>query len=196
MCPVQTAIPSPLQIDILVHRREQHRPSSTGHLIARCIPNARQHAWQRGLAVDTVKAPDRELWVLHPHGAPPPPDRAASDVQVVLLDGAWKEASAMAQEVSHWGRLVSLPMRGESRYWLRSQADGARFSTVEALLFVLRHFGLSDAADALQLQFELHVYANLRARGSKEKALEFLATSPIATAFADFIAQLDIRRPR
>ena len=102
----------------------------------------------------------------------------------------------MAQEVGGWGRLVNLPMTGESRYWLRAQADAARFSTVEALLFLLQRFGLDKTHEVLRLQFELHVYANLRARGYKADALAFLATSPIAAAFPDLIAQLAIRRPR
>lgn len=143
-----------------------------------------------------IRVPGRDLWILHPHGEPVPSDYAAGGVQLLLLDGSWREASAIAQEVSDWGRRVSLPMAGESRYWLRTQADEARFSTVEALLFLFRHFGLDAEHDKLRLQFELHVYANLRARGHKEDALEFLRTSPIATAFAELIAQLDVPRPR
>jgi DTW domain-containing protein len=181
-----------------MHHREQFRPSSTGHLIHRVIPASRHHLWrrERGLNPAEFHVPGRELWIMHPQGEPMPTDRHASEVQIVLLDGSWRETSAMAQEIGHWGRLVSLPMDATSRYWLRTQADAARSSTAEALLFLLRHFGLEREREALRLQFELHVYANLRARGHKEDATEFLRTSPIATAFADFIARLDIRRPR
>jgi hypothetical protein len=48
----------------------------------------------------------------------------------------------------------------------------------------------------LRLQFELHVYANLRARGRKEAAAKFLAGSPVAAALPDLIEQLNVRRPR
>lgn len=140
--------------------------------------------------------PGRELWILHPHGEPAPIGAKPENVQVVLLDGSWSEASAMAQEVNSWGRLVSLPMNGESRFWLRAQADESRFSTMETLLYLLRLFDLEREHEALRLQFELHVYAHLRARGYKDLALEFLKTSPITTAFNDVIAQLDVRRPR
>ena len=102
----------------------------------------------------------------------------------------------MAQEVRGWGRLVSLPMRGESRYWLRAQSEAGRFSTVEALLFLLRAFGLTAVHEALQAQFELHVYAHLRARGHKAESDQFLADSEIRTAFAPLIAQLNLRRSR
>jgi DTW domain-containing protein YfiP len=198
ICAAHRAITCPLEIDVLMHHREQFRPSSTGNLIRRLIPASRHHLWrrERRMTRHDVAVPGRELWILHPHGEPPPGELRADEVQVVLLDGSWREASAMAQEVSEWGRLIGLPMQGASRYWLRAQADRERFSTVEALQFLLNHFGLTEVAEEVRRQFELHVYANLRARGHKEQALRFLADSPAATAFANLIAQLDVRRPR
>lgn len=117
-------------------------------------------------------------------------------VQVLLIDGSWRESSAIAQEIGSWGRLVNLTMSGDSRYWLRSQADERRFSTAEALLFLLDAFQLSVAHAHLSLQFDLHVYANLRARGSKAAALDFLERSSLRQAFPELLAQLDVRRPR
>lgn len=183
---------------MLIHHREQFRPSSTGNLIERVIPGSRQHMWrrERRLGPAEVLKSGREMWILHPHGDAMPEGARAEQVQVVLLDGSWREASAMAQEVKGWGRQVSLPMSGESRYWLRKQADSGRFSTVEALICLMGAFGLADAQRELRLQFELHVYASLRARGHKEDALQFLSTSPIREAFPALIAQLDVRRPR
>ena len=120
---------------------------------------------------------------------------APESVQVVLVDGVWSEAAVIAREALGWGRVVSLPMTGESRYWLRAQQEGGRFSTAEALIHLLRFFGLHAAADTLRRQFELHVYANLRARGLKERAEEFLRGSPAAEAFPDLLARLHERRP-
>lgn len=150
---------------------------------------------ERRVTAEQIRQPDREVWLLHPHGEPAP-DRAPEAVQVILLDGSWSESSGMVQEVGRWGRLVSLPMQGESRYWLRAQQDQGRFSTVEALLFVLRQLGLNDAHAALELQFELQVYASLRARGKKQLAEAFLSTSLIAAAIPEFLARLHEPRPR
>ncbi|MEY2881485.1 MAG: hypothetical protein RLZZ15_3865 [Verrucomicrobiota bacterium] len=199
VCAAHRDFACPLALDVLTHHREAFRPSSTGQLVHRLLPAARAHLWrrERGLSAADVRLPDRELWILHPHGAPPPePLPPPERVQLLLLDGSWRETAAMAQETRHWGRLVSLPMAGESRYWLRAQADAARFSTVEALLFVLARFDLAATHAALRAQFELHVYASLRARGHKADALAYLATSPIAHEFPELIAQLDVRRPR
>ena len=187
----------PLAVDVVIHHRERFRPTSTGNLIQRILSESRLHVWRRDvpLPVESVRRAEREIWVLHPHGHPAPAGVAPERVQVVLLDGVWSETAVMAHDVAKWGRLVSLPMTGESRYWLRAQQDGGRFSTVEALLFLLQSFGLVAAHTELRRQFELHVYACLRARGLKELAEEFLRESPVPAAFPDLLAQLHLRRP-
>ncbi|HYP16513.1 MAG TPA: DTW domain-containing protein, partial [Opitutus sp.] len=131
MCAGLREIVTPLQVEVLKHHREQWRPSSTGHLVQRTVAGARQHVWrrERRMQASEVRVPGRELWVLHPKGEPLPRGARAEDVQVLLIDGAWKEATMMAREITSWGRPVSLPMSGESRYWLRTQQDGGRFST-------------------------------------------------------------------
>lgn len=180
-----------------MHVMESYRPSSTGHLIKRVMPSAGQHLIGRELRPtrEQVVQPGRELWILHPQGEPLPVAPRAEELQVLLLDGTWVQSSDMARHVASWGRRVCLPMRGESRYWLRAQADAARFSTIEALLFLMEALGLAGAHAALRAQFELHVYATLRARGFKEKAAAYLATSPIRDVLPEVIARLDERRP-
>ncbi len=188
----------PLAVDILMHAEEAHRPSSTGHLIDRVVPQTRVHRIGRAGLPDrsAVVRPGRELWVLHPLGDPPPADADPARVQVLLLDGSWKQALEMLRVTGQWGRRVALPMTGQSRYWLRVQQGERQFSTVESLIFLLRAIGLAAEAAALDHQFELHVYASLCARGKKAAALEFLQASPIRAAFPDLLAQLAEKRPR
>ena len=102
----------------------------------------------------------------------------------------------MLQEVEGWGQRISLPMTGTSRYWLRNQQGEGMYSTIEALLFLFAALGLSQAETHLRLQFELHVYAGLRARGAKAAAADYLASSPLRAAFPELLLQLDVRRPR
>lgn len=188
---------TPLQIDVLMHVMESYRPSSTGHLIQRVIPASGRHLIGRNVEPvrEQVLRAGRELWILHPQGEPLPATPDAAQLQVLLIDGSWVQSSAMAQHVATWGRRVCLPMQGESRYWLRTQAGEGRFSTVEALLFLLAALGQNEAHRVLRAQFELHVYASLRARGAKERAAEYLATSPIRDEFPEVLAELDRRRP-
>ena len=192
------AVTCPLAIDVLVHSRESYRPTSTGRLINRVIPASRGHIYRYDVPLqrDAIVRPDRELWILHPLGEPLPADASPERVQVLLLDGSWREAAGMRADTKSWGRAVSLPMTGESRYLLRNQHGAGKFSTVEALLFLLAAFGLNDEHAQLRLQFELHVYAGLRARGEKIAAEKFLADSPIREAFPALLEEFNRRRPR
>jgi DTW domain-containing protein YfiP len=197
ICAAHADIASPLDLALLTHKRELFRPSSTGNLITRLFPTARRHAWhpEQPLAPEQVAVQGRELWVLHPNGLPAPAGVAPDKVQVVMLDGSWSESAGMARTVTAWGRLVQLPLTGTSRFWLRAKQEGGRYSTAEALLFLLENFGLLEQRAALRVQFELHVYANLRARGNVDLAARFLEDSIIKQALPDFLAQLHTRRP-
>lgn len=196
ICAAHADITIPLDLALLTHKRELFRPSSTGNLITRLFPAAGRHVWhpEQPLAREQVAAEKREVWILHPNGLPAPADVAPGDVQVVMLDGSWSESAGMARTVTSWGRLVQLPLAGTSRFWLRAKQEGGRYSTAEALLFLLDTFGLTAQRDALQVQFELHVYANLRARGNVGLAAQFLQDSIIARELPDFLAQLHQRR--
>ncbi len=198
-------VTSPLQVDIFLHFREQWRPTSTGKLIERAVLGARTHVYRRDTPVDrqAIVDPNKELWILHPRGAPFPisnetnrrPRPDPTRLQVLLLDGSWCEASRLMRDVEGWGRAVSLPLSGESRYWLREQKGEASHSTIEALIGLMTLLGLEEAATRLKLHFELHVFATLRARGRKAEAEEYLEASPIRHAVPKLLARLLERRP-
>ena len=187
-------VESALRVDVLMHHREQWRPSSTGKLIERVVSGAQAHVYRRETPPDraAIVAEGRELWVLHPLGESlaeivmPP----AAKVQVLLLDGSWGEAAEMVRAVEPWGRRVCVPMVGKSRYWLREQQGEGKFSTVETLLAVLAALGERAAEAQLRLHFELQVYATLLARGRKWPAAEYLETSPIKAALPEFLSRL------
>jgi DTW domain-containing protein YfiP len=162
------------------------------------MPESGQHLYrrERPLQRADVVRPGKELWILHPLGEPLPTGAPPENLQVLLIDGSWRQALDMMRVVEPWGRRVSLPMAGESRYWLRAQHGEGRFSTLEALLFLLAALGCAETCAQLRLQFELHVYAGLCARGKKSEAADFLATSPVREGFPDVLAQLAEKRPR
>lgn len=197
ICAGAEMINLPLQVDVLMHKREQLRPTSTGKLVNRVIPSSRNILFEAESPPrrESVALPGRELWILHPNGADLPTEVSPSNIQVVLLDGTWREAARMSQTVTTWGRLVRLPMSALSRYWLRKKQGEESYSTIEALLFLLSALGLSKEESRLRLQFELHVYAGLRSRGIMSTAKNFLATSPIRAAFPELLEQLHERRP-
>ncbi len=176
-----------------MHYCEVHRPSSTGHLIKRLLPATGLYIGGGGRVLDraTIARPNRELWILHPQGKPPPADVAPENIQVVLIDGSWKQASDLLRSIDGWGRTVRLPMSGTSRFHLRTQQSDHQFSTIEALVFLLAGFGLADTGEQLRLQLELHVFAGLLARGKKTEARTYLSQSPARDAFPKLLARLD-----
>ena len=182
----------------MFHSREIWRPTSTGRLINRLLPDSRAHVFRSGRAParETVALPGRELWILHPRGESLPADAVPANLQVLLLDGSWREATSMAQAVTGWGRQVRLPAAGASRNQLRQQENAGNYSTAESLIFLFDALGLAEAAAQLRRQFELHVYAGLRTRGATELAAKFLASSSLLQTFPELIAQLNVRRPR
>jgi hypothetical protein len=198
ICEGLREIECPVQVDVLMHHMEYFRPSSTGHLIKRVIPSTGVHLYQRERPLEraAIVQPGKTLWILHPAGEPMPEAASHADLQVLLLDGNWRQAGEMMRAIESWGRLVCLPMSGASRYWLREQAGEGKHSTVEALMALLAALGLNDAQAQLRLQFELHVYAGLCARGAKAKAAEYLAHSPLYAALPDLIDRLVRHRAR
>ena len=198
ICDGFQAIDCPLQVDVLIHHREFWRPTSTGRLINRVIPSSRGHVFRHDLPLNraAIEQPGRTLWILHPLGDALPAGAPPENLQVLLLDGSWREAARMLHGVERWGRPVSLPMAGPSRYLLRDQQGEGKYSTVESLLFLLTALGRTQEHAQLRLQFELHVYAGLRARGEKAAAEKFLAESPVREAFPELLEKLNQRRPR
>lgn len=199
ICAGQRVEPCSLQVDVLQHVLEAHRPSSTGNLIPRVVAGARVHPYRRErplVRADLIRPEAAELWILHPRGedlpvAPPAADR----IQVLLLDASWAQAGGMLAEIQNWGRRVRLPMSGTSRYALRAQNGDGRFSSFEALLFLLEALGQIEEAAPLRLQFELHVYAGLCSRGRKAEAEAYLTDSPVRSAFPELLAEFARRRP-
>ena len=185
-------IASPLKVDVLMHHMEAWRPSSTGHLIHRVVANTglRVYRKEHTLVREDIVQPGRALWILHPTGEALPVSEPPAGLQVLLLDGTWIQSTGMLRGVESWGRRVSLPMAGESRYWLRSQAADDRFSTIEALMFLMAALGMAEERAALQLQFELHVYAGLCARGKKVEAANYLFSSPVSGALKELLPTL------
>lgn len=222
VCGALPPVATDLAVDVLMHRREQWRPSSTGALIQRVVERARCHVYRpeagtRDCAIlpPSIQRPGHELWILHPRGesltgALPLAERSAP-LAVLLLDGSWTEAGEMLRIVERTGRdsthqgagfeswaavrCVRLQMPGPGRYWLREQTQPGHASTAEALLAVFESVGDAAAAARFRLHFELHVYATLRSRGRKQLAESFLESSPLRAEIPNFLEALCVCRP-
>ena len=217
LCGALAQVDTAVAVDILIHRREQWRPSSTGALLARSIRGARLHVHrpdprcrEAPMLPAALLRPDHVCWVLHPQGdsitdeCPPAP--SAQPRQVVLLDGNWREAGEMlrlinaaagaaGREGSAALRVVRLPEGAPGRFWIREAPAPGQRATAEACGTILGLLGESAAAERLRLHFELHVWATLRARGKVDRARAYLAESPLLAAAPALLAALATRRP-
>lgn len=209
-CDMLPPVETQLAVEVLIHRLEQCRPSSTGNLVGRAVAGTVCHVYQRGnrffpatgYPADARKS-GRELWVLHPSGEPLP-EPVAPDIPVsqrsptvLLLDGSWRQAGEMLASIHGRGRCVRLSDAATSepsRYWLRNQARPDQLCTAEALMGVLTAVGEPEAARRLRLHFELHVYATLRVRGHRELAERYLGHSPLLSEAPDALERLHARR--
>ncbi|HEY9153961.1 MAG TPA: DTW domain-containing protein [Opitutaceae bacterium] len=198
ICEAFAPLKLPIGVNVLIHQRESYRPTSTTRIIQRVIPAARVQVYQHDVPLrrDSFVNAEQPLWILHPQGEPIHDEPVPPHLEVLLLDGSWREAARMMHDVRSWGRLVNLPMTGPSRYWLRGQQSEGTYSTIEALLFVLQALGLHAEHAHLQQHFELQVYAGLRSRGDKASAERYIVDSPARHVFAELIAKLSVRRPR
>ena len=208
-CEMLAPVETRLAVNVLIHRHEQDKPSSTGALVGRAVRGAACHVYQRenrffpaaGFPADAIE-PGRDLWILHPSGEPLPTlsDTTANPQQpdpgIVLLDGTWRQAGEMLRSMEGVGRCVRLPddaASEASRYWLRDQPGPSQLSTVEALMGAFRAVGETEAESRLRLHFELHVYASLLARGKREMAERYLGHSPLLTEAPEALARLHAR---
>ena len=208
ICAGARTVALPFAVDVLMHHGEARKPTSTGNLLGRVVPASRRIIYhnQRLPRRENVCLANHTTWILHPRGD------ALTDVlaqaranasgafdfaklQVLLIDGTWAQANDMLRHVDGWGQKISLPAtalagENESRYWLRTQHRAGHFSTLEALMCLLDALGFAKEYAALRLQFELHVYACLLARGQKAKAAEFIVNSPIKKELPHLVEQL------
>jgi DTW domain-containing protein YfiP len=206
VCRALPLVETQLAVHVLIHHHELCKPSSTGKVVTRAVQGAACHTYQRvsrhfppsGLPADACD-PARELWILHPTGEPLPTATADASygegIQILLLDGTWRQAGDMLRSVEGLGRCVRLPDAAAepSRFWLRDQPEPSHVSTAEALGHVLQAIGESDAARQLRLHFELHVYATLLARGKREMAERYLGHSPLLAEARDALDRLHAR---
>jgi len=208
VCDAIPPVETRLQVHVLIHRGEQHKPSSTGNLVARAVTGATCHVYQRATRFFTASGfkpesldSSRELWILHPSGDPLPALAASTNKtpcpHLLLLDGTWRQAGEMVHTVERMGRCVSLPepTATPGRYWLRDQPAPTHLSTAEALIGGFQALGDTTAARRLQLHFELHVYATLLSRGRREMAERYLGHSPLLAEIPEFLDRLTARRP-
>ena len=178
LCDLVPRVETRTRVLIVLHHAETQKPSNTGRLALRCLPNS--GAVIRGAPGETAAAPTPS-WaehgdpvVLFPHpearplaefcGGPRP-------VTLIVPDGTWRQAQRVRRRVAGLADVpcAFIAREAPSAYRLRRTPDLRRLSTMEAVaeaLCLLEGAAGPAARDLLLGIFQVMVDRSLRGRAS------------------------------
>ncbi|MBY5983878.1 MULTISPECIES: tRNA-uridine aminocarboxypropyltransferase [Halomonas] len=172
LCPYQAKADSRVQVWLMTHPLEHHKPTNTGRLIADVLATTRVFTWYRTAPDDTLLAlladPRYAPFVVFPDDQPDYADRvveveAVTQVEdaripvLILLDGTWRQARRIFRKSPYLEHLPVLPLRTDrlTRYQLRKPASQAHLCTAEVAAELLRQSGEVAAAQVLDDYFDV-----------------------------------------
>lgn len=185
LCPYQVKADSHVQVWLITHPLEHHKPTNTGRLIGDVLAPTRVFTWYR-------TAPDPELlslladqrfapFVVFPDDQPDYAHRLVNIEAVrsagttripvlVLLDGTWRQARRIFRQSAWLANLPVLPLHTQrlTRYRLRKPASPTHLCTAEVVAELLRQAGEGDAADILDDYFDAFNVSYAASRGYRK----------------------------
>jgi DTW domain-containing protein YfiP len=172
LCSIVEPIVLATRVVFLRHRRELHKPTNTGRLVAVALAHGEVRTFgDRDVAFDATGLvdPARRTVLLYPTADSTPLERDASGLPVTLVvpDADWRRAHKLAaREPALEGiARVHLPDGPPSTYRLRRHSDPRFLATFEA---VARALGILEGAEVqarLEHVFRLMVERTLWSRG-------------------------------
>ncbi|WP_207062956.1 tRNA-uridine aminocarboxypropyltransferase [Motiliproteus sp. SC1-56] len=175
-CAERPRISSRCEFALLLHPKEQARPTNTGRFLAQSLAGTPCFSWHRtepdpALAAWLAERPG-QTFILFPVDRPELENRRAPRSQftalraprLLLLDGTWKEVRKMLRKSPGLAPfpLLSLEEQTPSRYSLRRGAGADQLCTLESAAQVLRMLGEEPEAQALEA-FTAHFCRRYRA---------------------------------
>jgi len=149
ICALIPRIATRTRLDLIVHYREERKPTNTGQLAARCLENSSVSiVGDRDRPIERVPATGDELELLLF-----PADDAVSIAQfapcerpivLVVPDGNWRQASKFRKRIPGLAAMpcVVLPDLGPTEYRLRAEPQEGGLATFEA---IARAFGILES---------------------------------------------------
>ena len=177
LCDLMPRVETRTRVLVVLHHAETQKPSNTGRLALRCLPNS--GVVIRGAPDQPTVAP---TWA--EHGDPvvlfPHPDaRPLSDfcdgprpVTLIVPDGTWRQAQRVRRRVAGLGEVpcAFVTRAAPSAYRLRRTPDERRLSTMEA---IAESLGLLEGAQGPAARelllgiFQIMVDRSLRGRAAQ-----------------------------
>jgi DTW domain-containing protein len=178
LCSLIPQIETRTHIVLVIHLREDRKPTNTGRLATECLPNSEV------LVRGHMNRPEpriewglRQPLLLFPHEDAQPIDEyianrtSTNDVTLIVPDGNWRQASKVRKRVPGLTDVpcVTLPRSEASQYRLRSEAHATGMATMEAIgraLSVLEGDRGTEVERMLQHVLRILVERTLWCRGA------------------------------
>jgi DTW domain-containing protein YfiP len=141
LCALIPRVVTRTRVVLVMHQLELNKPTNTGRLAIRCLPNSqvivRGREAEAGAAVGATIVDKGPRLLLFPHADAVPIEPwqdSAEPVTLVVPDGTWRQAARARRRVAGLDQIpcVALPS-GRSGYRLRQAARPGRLSTLEAI---------------------------------------------------------------
>jgi DTW domain-containing protein YfiP len=180
LCALIPRIETTTRVVVVLHHAEDRKPSNTGRLAQRCLPNSEiviRGGFEQATGVpDWFAHGDPVLLFPHPDARPLEAWRnSGRPVTLIVPDGTWRQAQRVRRRIAG---LASIPCAfvaraSPSRYLLRRTPDPRRLATLEAIaeaLAVLEGLEGPGVRQALLLIFQEMVERSVRVRSPVSRA--------------------------
>ena len=171
LCALIPRIETRTRVVLVLHESEDRKPSNTGRLALRCLPNS-------GVVIRGGFEAATEAPVWSEHGDPvllfPHPDarpleswrESPRPITLVVPDGTWRQAQRVRRRIAGLAMVpcASLAREAPSAYHLRHTPHPRRLATMEAIAEALGVLEGPDIRGALLRIFAVMVERSLRVR--------------------------------
>lgn len=148
------------QISIIQHPKERRHAKNTARLVTLCLPHTQLVSSDDAPAMRSLEAlcGAKNTALVYPAATSRPIEHERSAISTinhwVFLDGSWKQAFALYQQLPFLKRLPSYHFDNApaSHYTIRHTQVEQSLSTLEAVAYCLRQTGEQEADRLLSLQ--------------------------------------------
>ncbi len=175
LCPTIPRYTLATRLVLVMHRREQHKPTATGPLALEALANSelRIHGHRdRPLDCSDLVTPDRRTLLLYPGDDAPVLSKSLLEqdsrpVNLVVPDGNWGQAARMGRRLPGLGHaeMVRLPEGPPTAWGIRREHHPQGLATFEAIARALGIIESPVVQSALEELFRLMVERTLQVRG-------------------------------
>lgn len=167
--------PLATRLVLVMHHREQIKPTATGPLALAALPNSelRIHGLQESpLDLSDLQVPDRRTLLLYPGEEAPILSRSFIEqdprpVTLVVPDGNWRQASRMGRRLPglDHAAMVRLPEGPQTEWGIRHEPHPQGLATFEAIARALGIIESPAVQAGMEDLFHLMVQRTLQSRG-------------------------------